>query len=131
MRYLNLSSLLILVVFLGCEPGSSKEEFDKTYTHNVYFWLKNPNKQEDRSAFEASITKFLNDSKYAKTNYLGTSPKAVRNVVDDSFTYHLLVTFASAEDQVKYQEEEAHLTFIEEASELWGKVIVYDSQTIN
>jgi hypothetical protein len=61
---------------------------------------------------------------------MGTPPKAVRDVVDDSFTYSLIVTFESAEAQEAYQEEEAHLIFIEECKDLWEKVIVYDSEGV-
>jgi hypothetical protein len=80
--------------------------------------------------FETSLKKFLKDSKYAKTNFIGTPPKATRAVVDGSFTYSLIVTFESAEAQEGYQKEEAHLTFIEECKDLWEKVIVYDSNGI-
>lgn len=105
-------------------------EFDPTFTHTVFFWLHNPESQEDRNAFETSLKKFLNSSKYAKTNFIGTPPKASRDVVDGSFTYSIIVSFDSAEAQQKYQDEDVHKTFIEESSELWEKVIVYDSQGV-
>ncbi|WP_271769889.1 Dabb family protein [Aquimarina algiphila] len=105
-----------------------KNDFDKNFVHTVYFWLNNPGSKEDRMAFETSLKKFLNTSKYAKTNFIGTPPSASRDVVDGSFTYSLLVTFSSAEAQEQYQKEEAHLLFIKESSNLWKKVIVYDSQ---
>ena len=112
------------------QTETTVKEFDPAFAHTVYFWLKNPNDQEDRSAFEASLRKFLNASKFAKTNFIGTPPKASREVVDGSFTYSLIVTFESVEAQQSYQDEEAHVTFIEESSNLWNKVIVYDSQGI-
>lgn len=104
--------------------------FDPTFTHVVYFWFKNPDSKADRATFEASLTKFLNNSQYAKTKFIGKPPKAVRDVVDDSFTYSLILTFASAEDQAAYQAEPPHLVFIEECEDLWEKVIVYDSKGI-
>jgi len=106
---------------------SSKREFDPAYTHTVYFWLKDPHSQEDQTAFENSLQKFLNASQYAKTKFIGRPPKASRDVVDGSFTYSLIVTFDSAEAQQNYQEEEAHLLFVKESEHLWVKVIVYDS----
>lgn len=105
-------------------------EFDPTFAHTVFFWLKNPESQEDRNAFQQSLQKFLDSSKYAKTNFIGTPPKASRDVVDGSFTFSLIVTFDSAEAQQKYQVEDVHNTFIEESSKLWSKVIVYDSQGV-
>jgi len=103
------------------------KEFDSNFAHTVYFWLANPDQQEDRTAFETSLRKFLNHSGYAKTTFIGKPPKASREVVDGSFTYSLIVSFESAEAQQAYQVEAPHKLFIEESSHLWTKVIVYDS----
>ncbi len=105
-------------------------EFDKNFAHTVYFWLANPDSQEDRAAFEKSLQKFLDNSAYAKTKFIGIPPRASRDVVDGSFTYSLIVTFESAEAQQAYQDEAPHKLFIEESSKLWTKVIVYDSKGI-
>lgn len=106
------------------------KKFDKNFAHTVYFWLANPDNAEDRAAFEKSLQKFLDNSAYAKTKFIGTPPRASRDVVDGSFTYSLIVTFESAEAQQNYQDEEPHKLFIEESSALWTKVIVYDSKGI-
>ncbi|MGB3467685.1 MAG: Dabb family protein [Cyclobacteriaceae bacterium] len=113
----------------SCQQNQSVE-FDETFVHSVYIWLKNPDDANDRKAFETSLDKFLKSSRFAKTKYVGTPPKATRSVVDDTFTYNLVVTFPSEAAQTGYQEEEAHKLFIEESSHLWKKVIVYDSKTI-
>lgn len=109
------------------QTTDNMKNFDPAFAHTVYFWFKNPDKQTDRAKFETSLKTFLKNSKYAKTNFIGTAPKATRGVVDGSFTYSLIVTFESAEAQEGYQKEEAHLIFIEECKDLWEKVIVYDS----
>lgn len=105
-------------------------EFDPAFAHTVYFWLANPDSQKDRTAFETSLQKFLDNSAYAKTKFIGKPPRASRDVVDGSFTYSLIVTFESAEAQQNYQDEAPHKLFVEESSKLWTKVIVYDSKTI-
>ncbi len=105
----------------------SIREFDTAFAHTVYFWLNNPNNQDDRKAFETSLQKFLSHSQYAKTKFVGKPPKASRDVVDGSFTYSLIVTFESADTQQKYQDEASHKVFVEESSHLWTRVIVYDS----
>jgi hypothetical protein len=105
--------------------------FDPNFTHTVFFWLNNPDNEDDREAFEMSLQRFLDNSGYAKTKFIGKPPKASRDVVDGSFTYSLIVTFESAEAQQEYQDEPPHLKFVEESSHLWTKVIVYDSQGIN
>ncbi len=122
---------LLMLPILSIAQKQETREFDPNFTHCVYIWLKHPDSQEDRKRFETSLRKFLNTSQYAKTNFVGTPPKAVRDVVDDSFTYNLIVTFESAEAQQSYQEEEAHLVFIEECKELWQKVVVYDAIDVN
>ena len=110
------------------QTENTMREFDANFAHTVYFWLANPDNQEDRTAFETSLKKFLDHSAYAKTNFIGTPPRASRDVVDGSFTYSLIVTFESVDAQQKYQDEAPHKLFIEESSHLWTKVIVYDSK---
>ena len=121
--------LIASVTSYGQEQQQMKN-FDPAFVHTVFFWLNNPESDADRASFETALSKFLNNSEYAKTNFIGSPPKATRDVVDGSFTYSLIVTFASAEAQQKYQDEPAHLLFIKEASSLWNKVIVYDAKGI-
>lgn len=125
--------LFIALLFAFISPVNSygekadSHEFDPAFTHVVYFWLKNPDSEADRRKFEAAVKQFMRDSKYAKTRFVGVAPKATREVVDDSFTYSLILSFASAEAQEKYQSEPAHSVFVETCKDLWAKVIVYDS----
>ena len=123
--------ILLILIFTTLGIYSQKKtemkNLDPAFVHSVYFWLHNPDNESDRTEFETAIKTLLEDSKYTKTNYIGTPPKAIRDVVDDSFTYNLLVTFESAEAQENYQVEEAHLKFIEDAKHLWKKVVVYDA----
>jgi len=126
----NILTLIFLVMtfYVSGQESKSVEEFDPAFVHSVYFWLNNPDNEADRAAFEKAIHTLLVNSKYTKTNFLGIPPKSEREVVDDSFTYNLFVTFESADAQEAYQVEEAHLAFIEEAQSLWKKVVVYDAQ---
>ncbi|WP_273565570.1 Dabb family protein [Maribacter halichondriae] len=129
----NTICTLLFLTFAVISYGQTKDEmreFDPNFAHTVYFWLKSPDSQEDRKAFETSLQKFLDNSAYAKTKFIGVPPKASRDVVDGSFTYSLIVTFESAEAQQNYQDEAPHQLFIEESSDLWSKVIVYDSKSI-
>ena len=123
-------AVTLLTSSLFGQNETDMKEFDPNFTHTVFFWLKNPDNPEDRMAFEKSLQKFLDNSGYAKTKFIGKPPKASRDVVDGSFTYSLIVTFDSAESQQAYQDEAPHKLFIEESSALWTKVIVYDSKSI-
>ncbi|MET1258081.1 Dabb family protein [Flagellimonas sp. DF-77] len=127
MRLLCTSIFTLLLMTSAMAQTDPASEFDASFVHSVYFWLKHPDSKADRAAFEKSLRTFLDNSEFAKTDFIGTPPKATREVVDGSFTYNLIVTFASAADQEGYQKEAAHLKFIEESQHLWTKVIVYDA----
>ena len=118
---------MIMLSFQCFFAQEKQNELDHSFTHVVYFWLNNPDDVEDRQAFEQSLQKFLAASKYAKTNFIGVPAGTPRGVVDGSFTYSLILSFSSKEEQDLYQKEAAHLKFIEESEHLWNKVIVYDS----
>ena len=129
----NIICILAIVLMTSTVFGQNEKEmkeFDSNFSHTVFFWLKNPDNAADRAAFETSLKKFLGKSEYAKTKFIGTPPKASRDVVDGSFTYSLILSFDSAESQQAYQDEVPHKVFIEESSDLWSKVIVYDSTGI-
>jgi len=129
MKLLILPALLLALLAPLHSHGESAEsrDFDPAFTHVVYFWLKQPDNDTDRAKFEAAVKQFMEDSQYAKTRFVGVPPKATRDVVDDSFTYSLILSFESAEAQEKYQAEPAHKAFVETCKDLWEKVIVYDS----
>ncbi|MDT0539111.1 Dabb family protein [Croceitalea sp. P059] len=132
-----MNKLICTLLFIGlfsniiAQENKDMNNFDSSFAHTVYFWFKDNTNDNDKDHFEKSLKKFLSNSEYAKTKFIGTAPKASRDVVDGSFTYSLIVTFESAEAQEAYQNEAAHLVFIEECSHLWDKVIVYDSNGIN
>lgn len=95
------------------------------FLHTVLFWLKNPEK--DSKTFENCLQSFIENSKYVDSSFYGASPKAERDIIDDSFTFKLAVGFTSKDRHDAYQVENAHIDFIEEASPYWEKVQIYDS----
>ena len=121
--------LIMLLVLSSCEEKTEKPEiaFDSNFAHVVYFWLNNPDSTEDRAEFEKALKQFLNTSEYAQTKFIGTPANTPREVVDNSWTYSIILTFPSKEIQDRYQKEPVHLKFVEEASHLWDRVQVYDA----
>jgi hypothetical protein len=97
------------------------------FAHVVLFWLNNPDNLQEREKFEASLENFINNSEYIKTKHLGSPANTNRPVIDNTYTYCMILTFTSKEEQDKYQDEPGHKLFISESEELWEKVIVYDS----
>ena len=129
----NIICILVITLMTSsifAQNDKEMKEFDSNFSHTVFFWLKNPDNAADRAAFETSLKKFLDNSGYAKTKFIGTPPRASRDVVDGSFTYSLILTFDSAESQQAYQDEAPHKLFIAESENLWTRVIVYDSTSI-
>ncbi len=104
------------------------QKIDSKFAHVVFFWLKDDS-DVTKMAFQASLEKFINSSEYVKYMHIGTSAGTKRTVVDNSFSYCLIATFNSKEEQDKYQKEQVHLDFIEEAQQYWERVQVYDSIT--
>ncbi|MEH6513437.1 Dabb family protein [Maribacter arcticus] len=123
-------AITLMTSSIFAQNDKEMKEFDSNFSHTVFFWLKNPDNAADRTAFETSLKKFLDNSGYAKTKFIGTPPRASRDVVDGSFTYSLILSFDSAESQKAYQDEAPHKLFISESEKLWTKVIVYDSTSI-
>ncbi len=112
----------------------SKQSIENTtgpLLHTVFFWLKNPENDSDRNAFETALRKLIQTNPQATANHLGRpAASEKRDVVDNSFTYCYTMSFPNLEAQNAYQTDPTHQLFIEEAQHLWAKVRVYDSIAI-
>jgi hypothetical protein len=98
-----------------------------SFYHNVYFWLQNPENEEDRIFFEASLRKMLSSSKFVVEYHIGVPAATDRPVIDRSYTFAAVMSFKNATDQDAYQEEQVHKNFLQECRPFWTKVIIYDS----
>lgn len=96
-------------------------------SHHVFFWLKNPDSKEDL----ARLIKGLNSLRKIETIrslQIGVPASTEkRDVVDNSFSVSELMFFDDVNGQQTYQDHPLHKKFIEDCSELWEKVIVYDA----
>ncbi|UOB19281.1 Dabb family protein [Abyssalbus ytuae] len=119
-------TLLILATMSSC--NNKQQVIKGNFIHSVYFWLKNPDSETDRIAFETSLKKFINSSEFIIQKHIGSPATTNRQVIDNSYTYSLILTFENKEMQDKYQEENVHKIFIKESEHLWEKVLVYDSE---
>ena len=114
----------------SCNNNSenNSKEIKGKIVHSVYFWLNDPQNENDVKTFETAIKKLMKNTQLANQMHLG-KPAATekREVIDNSYDYCLIFTFDTYKDQRIYQDEPAHLIFIGEAKHLWKKVLVYDS----
>lgn len=95
--------------------------------HYVLFWLK-----EDLSPQEIKdFTGFFEELKKVPTikslQYGAPATTNPREVVDNSFSYNLLVNFKNMDDLNVYETHPIHLAAIEKYSKNWTKVVVHDS----
>lgn len=133
--------LIMMCLLSACSPVqensarevtevSASSSLQGAFTHSVFFWLANPDSAEDRAEFEAAVKQFIDSSAYVKTKYLGTPAGTPREVVDNSWTYNLIVTFDSKEDHDLYQAEQVHDDFRNGSAHLWTKVLIYDGMKL-
>ena len=126
----SISLIFCMITQTSASMAQTSKTDTKEFVHTVYFWLKNPNDMSERTKFETSLKKFINNSRYIKTKHIGVPADTNRPVIDNSYTYCLSLTFTSKAEQDKYQDEDIHKVFIKESEMLWQKVLVYDSESI-
>ena len=100
------------------------------FVHTVFFWLKEGATPKEHEEFIHHLGHFIRSSEFVKTKHIGTKVSSKRDVVDSSYDYCLIATFDNEAEQVKYQDEPVHHEFIKNASHLWNKVEVFDSQSL-
>lgn len=100
---------------------------DAPIVHHVFFWLKNPDSQEDLDALLDGI-RGLAVIPQVRGIHVGV-PAAVekRDVVDSSYSASEILTFDSLEDQAAYQSHPLHDQFIADHAHRWEKVRVFDT----
>ena len=105
--------------------GDSKE-LEGGFFHMVFFWLVNDT-QEVKQKFLMELTQFVDQVDEIKKVHVGPPADTDRDVIDNTYSYSMVITFDSKKEHDIYQEHPAHKKFIENASSLWDKVLVYDS----
>lgn len=109
--------------------GPGNTGLGKSFIHHVFFWLKQPVDGETRAKFEDALGKLKNVETIIDF-HLGVPAPTNRDVIDNTYTYSLLTTFADKAGQDIYQDHPLHLQFIEECQELWERVVVYDTVSL-
>ncbi len=94
--------------------------------HHVYFWLKNPENQADKSELVAGLER-LSKVPTIRLAHIGTPANTNREVIDRSYAISWLCFFDTLEEEEVYQIHPIHLKFVADCAHLWEKVIVYDS----
>ena len=102
----------------------------KGIIHHVFFWLKNPSSQEDLKKLLAGL-ETLRKIESVRKLYIGVPASTEkREVVDNSYHASELMFFDDLAGQKVYQDHPIHKKFVEDCSNLWEKVIVYDAKDV-
>lgn len=96
------------------------------FVHNVYFWLKNPDNTADAAQLEKGI-KMLSTITHVQHFFVGKPASTDRPVIDNTYSFHLMLTFDNQEKHDAYQIDPIHKKFVTDCSALWEKVQIYDA----
>ena len=144
----NLILLLLISSFFACNNGAefqskitelenqlaeAKEQIaavasnDPGLIHSVFFWLNENISDADKKAFLEGVNSLRNVST-VKNCYIGPPASTeARGVVDNSYSYALIVHFDDVAGHDSYQGDPIHLKFVEDHKDKWTKVVVYDN----
>jgi len=95
--------------------------------HHVFFWLKNPDSTEDLGKLISGL-QTLSKIKSLRMFQLSLPANTpARPVIDSTYSISLYTSFDDVAGHNLYQDDPIHLKFVETYSNLWNKVVVYDS----
>lgn len=123
-KFINFFALFGTGILLSNRVKSSPSK--SQMIHQVYFWLKNPDK--DLKSFTKGCKELIKIDSIKKAHIGMPASTEKREVVDNSFHVSLTVYFDSIEDHNAYQIDPNHKTFIQLHEDKWEKVQVYDSK---
>lgn len=96
-------------------------------THHVLFWLKADTSENQKKAFREGLES-LKKIETIKSIYIGTPAPISRAVVDNSYTFSLLIVFEDLVGHDVYQEHPVHKAFLDQFKALFEKVVIYDAK---
>jgi quinol monooxygenase YgiN len=94
--------------------------------HSVYFWLKDDLSKQAVDEFEKALESLFEDTAVESGSYgkpAGTPPRAV---LENSYSYGLVLNFADQAAHDRYQEGPLHKRFLAQNRAKWEQSVVYD-----
>ncbi|MFS0490941.1 Dabb family protein [Leadbetterella byssophila] len=95
--------------------------------HYVLFWLREDLTEKEVEDFVAFFEELRKIPEIKTLNYGRPAATNPRPVVDNSFSYNLIVTFDSLKEVGVYENHPIHLEAIKNFSHFWTKVVVHDT----
>jgi hypothetical protein len=94
--------------------------------HSVYFWFKAAADPALVARFESALARLCTIPDIQTAHFGRPEATEKRPVIDDSYAWALIETFADIEAHDRYQSHSIHEEFLREFSSSWEKVRVYD-----
>ncbi|UFH53582.1 Dabb family protein [Spirosoma sp. KNUC1025] len=111
---------------LGAGLPNVTSAASELFVHHVLFYLKNAGSEADKAKLLEGLNK-LAKCPTIKMVHIGTPAATNRSVIERNYTYSWLCFFDSAADEESYQKHPIHDDFRNNYSQLWEKVVIYDS----
>ena len=122
----KLGGMAALLALPAGLKASKPKTMEGNFLHVVFFWLKDE-EEKTKKAFMSELRKFIDNADMIKSQHIGTPADTDRPVIDNTWSFSLILSFDSKREHDEYQEHQLHKDFIANASSLWDKVLVYDS----
>lgn len=128
-NFLHKSAVGLALASAGISTGlaQSRPAMEETITHYVLFWLRadlTAQELKDFTGFFKELNRIPNKLSLSYGPAAKTNP---REVVDNSFSYALIVTFKDLKEIGIYETHPIHLQAIEKYKHFWTKVQVHDA----
>ena len=96
------------------------------FVHSVYFWLRDDLSPAGKDKFVAGI-RSLATIDTVEQSFIGVPAGTSREIIDQSYSYALVLGFADQAAHDAYQVHPVHDTFREQCGGSWKKIIIYDA----
>lgn len=96
------------------------------FVHSVYFWLRDDLAPSATSTFVEGI-RSLSAIDCVQQGFIGVPAATDRAIIDQSYSYALVLSFADAAAQDAYQVHPVHDAFRESCGGSWSKIVIYDA----
>ena len=96
------------------------------FVHSVYFWLRSDLTPAEKTRFVEGI-RSLSTIDCVEHGFFGVPAATNREIIDQSYSYALVLSFANAADQDAYQVHPVHDAFRENCGGSWSRIVIYDA----
>ena len=94
--------------------------------HSVYFWLNEEEDTESVLQFENGLASLFEDPAVDSGYYGKPAATPPRPILEDSYSYGLVLIFADQDAHDRYQVGPIHRRFLADNSTKWVRLQVYD-----